>query len=171
VPCVIQIVRVRTGTRPAFSHRSSLLRPAAAPHGSLTPADDPLKQAEIVFKGPGPPHTSVRRYHTGQKSAPDGHFDREQHFPAIIPTIHRDDLSRVPSASMMRAHTGTTHHVYEDHPCSCPHPRRRFERARRDQAPERRPSHDASEARVEQALAEQRDLTAEPVREKTFEWS
>jgi transposase InsO family protein len=52
--------------------RSSLLRPAAAPHGSLTPADDPLSNAKILFKGLGPPQThcafapSLRKRGTGE---------------------------------------------------------------------------------------------------------
>jgi transposase InsO family protein len=33
---------------------SSLLHPAAAPSGSLTPADAPLIDAEILFRQPGP---------------------------------------------------------------------------------------------------------------------
>src|SRR5258706_39065 len=35
--------------------RSRLLPPAAPPHGSLTPADAPLIDAERLFKQPGPP--------------------------------------------------------------------------------------------------------------------
>src|SRR5258707_14784 len=39
--------------------RSRLLPPAAPPHGSLTPADAPLIDAERLFKQPGPPLCST----------------------------------------------------------------------------------------------------------------
>ena len=48
----IASVRIRALTADA---RSRLLHPAANPHGSLTPADAPLIDAENLFRQPGPP--------------------------------------------------------------------------------------------------------------------
>jgi hypothetical protein len=39
---------------------SSLLHPAAHPHGSLTTADAPLIEAEKPFRQPGPPHPVIQ---------------------------------------------------------------------------------------------------------------
>src|ERR1700674_1450896 len=39
--------------------RSSLLQPAAHPHGSLTPAETPLSDAENLFREPGPLQTNT----------------------------------------------------------------------------------------------------------------
>ena len=46
----------------ALTHaRSGLLRTAAPPHGSLTPADDPLSDADFLFKQPGPQRSCIQR--------------------------------------------------------------------------------------------------------------
>jgi len=39
--------------------RSSLLQPAAPPLGSLTPAEAPIIDAEILFRQPGPPQNNT----------------------------------------------------------------------------------------------------------------
>jgi hypothetical protein len=36
-----------------------LLQPAAHPHGSLTPAETPLSDAENLFREPGPLHSTI----------------------------------------------------------------------------------------------------------------
>ena len=50
-------------TRALTAHaRSSLLHPAAHPHGSLTPADAPLIDAEKLFRQPGPSQSHARPF-------------------------------------------------------------------------------------------------------------
>ena len=61
VPTKTQFKQLRhEGTIAARARGSSLLRHAAAPHGSLTPADDPLSEADSLFKEPGPPQPQRR---------------------------------------------------------------------------------------------------------------
>ena len=61
-------------TRALTAHtRSSLLHPAALPHGSLTPAEAPLIDAENLFRQPGPPHrpTSATRTSSTRSGTPN----------------------------------------------------------------------------------------------------
>jgi hypothetical protein len=50
--CITAGDRIRALTA---RHPIKLLHPAANPHGSLTPADAPLIDAENLFRQPGPP--------------------------------------------------------------------------------------------------------------------
>src|SRR5271170_8277102 len=52
-------VRIRALTTPRLT---SLLQPAADPHGSLTSADAPLIKAGILFRQPEPPLRDFARF-------------------------------------------------------------------------------------------------------------
>ena len=58
----VVVQRPPTALEPGPAHtRSSLLQPAATPHGGLNPADAPLVDAEILFRQPGQPLSCAAR--------------------------------------------------------------------------------------------------------------
>jgi hypothetical protein len=76
---------------PGRGGESSLLQPAAHPHGSLTPAETPLSDAENPFREPGPLQSSENKAISQRKAIQ--HYYGEIGIAAVAAAVrHQGDF-------------------------------------------------------------------------------